>query len=162
MLIKHLDGATVGEETGTVTSYVESWEYRNLPWWREVLDTENLPVKFLDTPVARAAQDANIQDWESIFRPSIVVETYKLADPNDRQAVARMRGWVQETLIFHLSEVLQPDFTATFYDQLVRIIPITKEAKQSLLTENNAYQTMLDKLKGIVPLLQESFKLRDR
>src|SRR3989338_9724804 len=46
-LVKHLGNATSGEnESGKIQLYVEAWEYKRRPWWREVLLAEEVDFQF--------------------------------------------------------------------------------------------------------------------
>jgi hypothetical protein len=159
-IVKHLEDAAVGEESGKVRSFVESWDYRNRDWWRGALDAENLPVQFLDTPAARAAQDAGIENWQEVFRPSVVVKTYDLADPKDEQGTKRMQEWVESEIEAKLADVVGPSYVVKTHDYLVRIVPVSEEANQSRVDENETYREMLERLKEAIPQIEEAYRLK--
>lgn len=160
-LIKHLENSNVGEEGGgNLTTYAEAWEYKRLPWWKEALEKENLPVKFLETPVSKAAKDAGLENWEAVFRPVTTVKEFNLSDAADEKATGAAEDWVRSRIKEHLAPLIAADYKIDFFDGGLRLVPQTEEAKRSRLEDNDTYARTLEKIKEIAPKLEEEYRNR--
>lgn len=157
-LVKHFEDATVGVEGGNVALYAEAWEYKRRPWWREALDAEMLPTKFLDTPVVRMAQDAGIERAKEIFWPPAAVEAFQLASAEDVEKREAAEEWVTREIIQRLSPLVKPDYEIKFHDYHLRFIPKTPEAHRSRVEDNETYERIFEGLKEIAPQLEEAYR----
>lgn len=157
-ILKHLEGGTVGLEDGAIASYAESWEYRNLPWWKEALDAEEMPVGLLDTPLTWVARDAGVENPAILFRPPSIIETYKLVSADSSTQDGDLKEWLRSRIIAIIAPLVEPNYTILFSDGSLRLVAQTEEAKASLKIDNDTYAQALLKIKEAVPLLDAEWK----
>ncbi len=157
-VIKHLENSTVGLEGGNIKTFVEAWDYKRLGWWKEVLDKEQMPVSLLDTPVLRAAKDAGVSECETIFRPSVVIKKFDLLKSSDWRKEDEIVEWIRSQTTKLLAPKLMPDYAINFSDGGLRLRPLTQEAKQSLIEDNDTYRRALDSIREIAPILEEEWR----
>lgn len=157
-LSKRLSDSTVGEDGGTIQTFAECWEYKRLHWWREALDLEDKPVVFLDTPIMKLAEDANVSDAGAYFDPAIVVQKYNLNPTNDRDLEIAMQHWIKEQIKETLNPLLKPNYEVKEYENALRLCPMTDEAKQSRIIDNSAYEIAKKQLHLALNKLQSCFK----
>jgi hypothetical protein len=153
----HLHGGAVGESSGKIKDFVESYHYKRYSWWKNALDTTQAKYEFLDTPVAFAGHDIT-DKWEAIFVPNTIIEKYNLVPVNDLKGRREMRDWINEKLVVLLKEKLAPHFTLQEYDNAVRMVPLTEEAKQSRTEDNDVYREALQKIKEVIPELEALYQ----
>ncbi len=147
IIIKRLENATVGEQNGTLGSFVEAWEYKRLKWWRDAIDAEKSPVGFLDTSIGRAAQDAGVSNWKETFNPTFAVEAFGLADQQDDQKRGERENWVRSRIMDVVGPAVLPDYELSFHDYTIRLDARSPEALKSRGEDNDTYRAMLAKVK---------------
>lgn len=155
-LTKHLVDGHAGEEGGMIEMYVESWDYKRFPWWREALDEAQPNVVFLDTPISKFALDARIPNSENYFNPEKVVATYHLNPRKDPILEVARQGWVKEQIKEVLRPLLLPEFNIKEYDHELRLDPKSLLAIESRIQDNAAYE----KAKEVMHLAVESLQKR--
>lgn len=160
-LAKRMADSTVGEDGGTIQTYAESWEYKRLPWWKEALDLEYLPVIFLDTPLSNLGDDALIADAESYFDPAMVVKKYHLNPKANIEREMIMRHWVKEQIIQLLNPLLDPHYEVRDYEQQLRLYPKSDEGIASRVIDNEAYSFALQQIKQIAAPLAQVYQAKE-
>ncbi len=161
VLLRHfLQNANRDVSGGIIETCAESWEYRKFPWWKEVLDAEESPVRLLDTPVVLAARDTQLPDADKIFRPSLAASSFKLYDTTARDSRDRIfaERWIQMQIEDVLYPLLAPHFTVKYLDDALRLLPITADARESVRTENDTYRQTLQKITEAVPILEKRYR----
>jgi len=159
-LRKHLRNATVGESGGTIELFAESMDYRKYPWWKEAIDAEGKSVAFMDTPVNVAAQEADIENYGDLFRPSLIMKRYGMTDENNPVRLIDGREITIQSMKSVIDPLVAPDYKLDYYDDLIRLVPQTPEAVESRKARNAAYERALEGLKKAAPLLEEEYKRR--
>ena len=161
-LAKRMADSTVGEDGGTIQTLAESWEYKRLPWWKEALDLENLPVIFLDPPLFKLGVDAHITHAEGLFDPPTVIKKYRLnpAAKFDREMI--MRHWVKEQIIHLLNPLLEPHYEVKDYERNLRLYPKSNEGIASRVVDNEAYHFALEKIGQVIGPLVNVYEAEEK
>ena len=162
-LVKHMENSTVGDVGGSIRNYVESWDYKRLPWWRDALMSEQAPYELLDIPVSRAARDAGVERWRELFIPAQVVNTFDLVTPDNWREVEAMKEWVRSSITNILGRIVRPDYSVTFFENSLRLAPLTEGAILSKTVDNETYSSLLKKIEIIAPAFElEYARKRDK
>lgn len=154
-LMKRLAKGEKGEPL--LIAGAEWHEYQHLPWWKEAIDAEGKPVEFLDVPVALAARDAKIADWQKYFRPSVTIEQYHLTHEASEEARFEAEEWVRSCIQHVLQPKLKPHFSLEYSDFLLRLIPVSEEALKSRFTDQSTYKWALEQIIASVQELEQAY-----
>ncbi|CAN5222258.1 hypothetical protein BH09PAT2_BH09PAT2_07620 [soil metagenome] len=135
-----------------IETCIESHQYKRLPWWQQAIDSQkNTKLVFLDPPVMWVAKDAQIEDWEAIFRPSVAVVEQGIYSGDDQTQLEQAKNLVRDTVFSVLTPVIHPDFAVQYQDGGLRCMAITPEAKESRTKDNDAYKSLCNNVKASVP-----------
>ncbi len=160
-LSKHLEGATVGETGGTIKSYVEAWDFQHFPWWKEAIDHAHVKVGFLEYPIHKIAQEANIPNADRLFIPSEVLKSTGYASEDNPEKIIATTEWVKDQIQKVISPLLAPEFEVKYYEGCLRLHPKNEQAKESLLSGGSSYQRAVEAARKAAVSLQGLFTLRD-
>lgn len=147
------------ETEGSIETCIESYEYKRLPWWKESIDhQQGVPFIFLDPPVMWVAKDAGISNWEELFRPSVAVSKYHIADINDLESVERAKIEVRKVISEIITPKVSSAYSIQFQDGGLRLIAETDEAMESRYIDNEVYNQVLIGFQAIAEPLQEQLQ----
>ncbi len=154
-LIVHLHNGGVGERGGQLVSFIESYQYKMLNWWKKAIEeTEGLQVALLDTPLIVALREAGIpEDKKWTLNAEKVAEMY--APEEEKEKAMRV---ILQIIIRTINSVVAPDFEVRTYDGAPRLVPLTEEAKKSRTENNETYKNTVQKLKQVPELLEKEYK----
>lgn len=155
-IYKRLSNGTVGEDNGNITYYAEYSDLKRLDWWKTVL--ADLPISFLETPIDDFAKQAQISSPELVFTPEAVILHYRLNPKKDGEQQIAAKQWVVDQVIKAVSPKLAPDYKLQFFEEHFRLIPLTSNAIESRVIDNQAYENAKKVIADSVSLLQSSYQ----
>lgn len=159
-ITKHLTDSVVGSTGGTIKNYIESWQYKRYPWWREALDAEGLPAEFLDPAVGVVAREAGIEQWREIFTPRGVAKTLAQTIDVDGSEGVALQTWAFARIREVVDPLIHPDYRVIFQDDTIRLSAQSEGARKSRVEDNDAYKQAMEALKIAAPKLQAIFEAR--
>lgn len=160
---KQLSGGSVGDSNGTLKGYYELWEYQKYPWWQKIISKlSNDVLSPLPVPLYRAASDAGVENPLNVLRPEQVIKHYQLINSAYGQSsleYLREEYWVKQQIVQSMQS-LKPHYEVRDYFGLLRLIPLSMEAKRDDLQEGGAYSNSLGLIKEACTRLDGIFKNR--
>ena len=160
-IYKALVGGTTAEDDGELNAYYESWESIHYPWWQEALRTSNSRMTPLPFPLFRVAQDLGIKNWQEFFKPDEIIKKFEL---NKKQHQRGTPGYValEKAIISVMQKCLNPGLNPHYRIEeqtyLPRLVPLTNDAKSSLVEENDVYKEAKNTIKENLKPLEEGYK----
>lgn len=135
---------------------VESWEYNNFGWWKEALDTLDVEIIFLDTPLYKAAGDAGVSESHKKFSaPGILEEQEKALRVVDGRSKNDILIGIRSDLV----NIVQPsleDYTLEYREKYLRLFPVLDDGSR-MIEDKEKYLKSIQPLKKMEDLVVAKF-----
>lgn len=147
---KSFEGGTVGSQDGQVRSFIEGYDYKRMPWWKEAVDASKCAFDILDTPLMLAAKDAGVADYEETFRASRIMEKYGVPPTDTTQ-----RKYIEDFIVMVIGESLGSHYDIKDFMGGLRLMAKTAEAERSRVEDNEVYREALKRIADVTPSIKE-------
>lgn len=150
-LYKRLEDGTVGESNGVIRTYVEHYEFHHKDWWKRAIGGNiNLSVRLLPVSLEQLAKNAHLSDsW--LLNPSEVAQKYSKNKSLNENEKLSLKNKISNLIVKTFKDLCANDFTIKEDDEFVlRLVPLTEDAKLIDLEKNTPYQDKIKKISGFL------------